>query len=65
VRIWPIGVSKVDDMCLKGHTSNIHAVAFSSHNILVSKMLLGVSIIPGGRNSSEKWVGALGDTFRV
>ena len=36
VRLWPLTDGKMNVTCLKGHTSNIHAVAFSSNSLLVS-----------------------------
>lgn len=36
VRLWPLGKDKMAVKCLKGHKSNIHAVAFSSIALLAS-----------------------------
>ena len=36
VRLWPLTDGKMNNTCLKGHRSNIHAVAFSSNSLLVS-----------------------------
>ena len=36
VRLWPLGKGKMEVKCLKGHSSNIHAVSFSSSALLVS-----------------------------
>ncbi|KAK3700235.1 hypothetical protein QZH41_014405, partial [Actinostola sp. cb2023] len=36
VRIWSIDNDKVAVLCLKGHTSNVHATTFSSDDVLVS-----------------------------
>ncbi|XP_022793521.1 WD repeat-containing protein 38-like isoform X2 [Stylophora pistillata] len=36
IRLWPLGGGKMDVKCLKGHRSNIHAVAFSCDRLLAS-----------------------------
>ena len=36
VRLWPLGKDKMEVKCLKGHSSNIHAVSFSPSALLVS-----------------------------
>ena len=36
VRLWPLGKGKMEVKCLKGHSSNIHAVSFSPSTLLVS-----------------------------
>lgn len=40
VRLWSIDKDKVAVKCLKGHTSNVHALAFSCEDILVSCLKL-------------------------
>ena len=42
VRLWPLGKNGAGMKCLQGHKSNIHALAFSCEDVLVSLILSSV-----------------------